>query len=108
MCLCLLSLAFRGVTRQMEQTKRTLTEAAVFPWESMLHTPQYRSAKMDHGCRMQMGDHSIGRWVPSPEPEVLYTRVTARPRFVILFQMLTFLAAEQSSADLTTGQFWGG
>lgn len=69
----LLSLESRGVTRQMEPTRKILSEAVAFPWESMLHTLRYRSVNMDHGCTLQMGDHSTGRWVPSSKPSILYT-----------------------------------
>lgn len=82
-CLGLPSLESRGVTRQTGQTKRILTEAVAFPWESMPHSPRYRSVIRDHGCRLQMGDHSINRWVPSFKARILYAQHSETPEVFI-------------------------
>lgn len=111
MCLGLLSLEFRVVTRQTGQTKRMLTKAVAFPWESMSYTPRYRSSNTDHGCRLQMGDHSINRWVPSIKARILYTQHSETPEmFIILFQMLMFLGnilGQSPLLTLTTCWYWG-
>lgn len=102
-CLGLLSSVSRAVTRQMEQTKTMLTEAVAFPWASMPHALQDRSVNTDHGCRLQMGAHSAGRWVPSSKPSLLCTgRKLLGCVSVTLSQMLKFLGTEKTSIVLTT------
>lgn len=114
MCLGLLSLESRGATRQMEQTKRVLTEAVAFPWESLPHTPRYRWANTDHGCRLQMGDHSVNRWVPSSKASILDS-----PEGDLLILLRWINKSSYSKCwrswvhkspwlTLTTSWYWGG